>query len=176
MAERSRNIELRPIESVDLPKVWEIVGNPMVAEAIFNNLQTVTQSNFVSILLTTRPGTRSVLLGAWVGTELMGVVSLNDIYDIHRSAVIGVAAVDIGKESRIWALCRVMRALCEHAFDGLNLHSLQSYCFPENKGIRSVIRRFGGELAGTLRKAVYRNGEYGDLLIFQLLKENWIRN
>lgn len=90
----------------------------------------------------------------------------------NRSAEIGIM---IG-EKTFWNRgygTETMRLLLVHGFDTLNLHRIWLQVYEKNKrGIRAY-EKAGFQHEGKYREAHYQNGEYFDVHLMSVLKEEW---
>jgi RimJ/RimL family protein N-acetyltransferase len=63
--------------------------------------------------------------------------------------------------------------LMDYGFDQLNLHRISSFVFAKNERSRRLHRKLGFQEEGMQREIVYRNGEFNDLVVYGLLKNEW---
>ena len=91
----------------------------------------------------------------------------------NRSAEIGIM---IG-EKTFWNQgygTETMRLLLVHGFDTLNLHRIWLQVYEKNKrGIRAY-EKAGFQHEGKYRQAHYQDGEYFDVHLMSVLKEEWL--
>ena len=100
-----------------------------------------------------------------------GNCSLDDIDWVNRNAHFNI---NIGiKEFRSIHFIDLLKIIAEFSFNTLNLNKICGGA--EIPGIVKLHERLGWKKEGVLRKHFYRNGEYVDLEIFSLLKENYLR-
>ena len=59
-----------------------------------------------------------------------------------------------------------VRALADHAFQGLGLHRVEAACVPTNLASRRVLEKAGFELEGRARAYLKINGEWAEHLLF----------
>lgn len=59
------------------------------------------------------------------------------------------------------------------AFNQLNLHRIYTGAYDFNQKSISMLKRLGFEEEGCQRQAVYKNGEYHNVILFGLLKEEF---
>ena len=62
-----------------------------------------------------------------------------------------------------------------HAFNNLNLNRGFLYILEENKRSINLAKKCGFIEEGILRHHIYKNGEYKNLLIMGILKEDFIK-
>ena len=105
--------------------------------------------------------------------EHIGNVSLSSIDYINGNAEL---AAIIG-EKEYWGqgyTTMAFELLIEQAFKELRLERLYYGTSSDNKGPQRFAEKLGFQCEGVRRKAIYKNGEYKDIIEFGLLKEEWI--
>ncbi len=65
---------------------------------------------------------------------------------------------------------RAVSLLVEHAFAHLRAERVQAYVFDWNPGSRRVLEKNGFEQEGRLRRAVHKDGRWGDCLAYGRLR------
>ncbi|HKA23440.1 MAG TPA: GNAT family protein [Candidatus Eisenbacteria bacterium] len=103
----------------------------------------------------------------------IGVSGLHGIDWVNRNAKTGTV---IGERS-VWRKgygTEVMATRTKWAFEELGLHRLQSECYVENVASRRCLEKAGYQLIGTARRRMWRNGAWHDLLLFDILEEDWL--
>ena len=98
----------------------------------------------------------------------VGNVSLQKIHPIHRGAELAIVIGDplargngVGMEA--------CKAIIKHGFDCLNLARIECGTFATNAGMISIAGKLGFEQEGVRRKAVFKEGQYLDVVEFGLL-------
>lgn len=105
--------------------------------------------------------------------RLIGVTYLLNISDINRSAEFGMM---IG-EKDYWgkglgsAACRMT---VSHAFEDLNLNRLELLVLEKNVRAMAVYRKTGFAQEGVLRQAAYKCGQYRDLILMGLTRDQYL--
>ena len=100
----------------------------------------------------------------------VGNCSLDGIDWVNRNAHFNV---NIGvKEYRSIHFLDVLNVMADYAFNTLNLHKLSGGA--EIPGILELHERLGWKKEGVLRKHLFREGEYVDLVLFSLLHEDFL--
>jgi RimJ/RimL family protein N-acetyltransferase len=104
--------------------------------------------------------------------ELIGTIGLYNINRIHRLATwrIRLSPVVQGKGIGYEASYLVL----EYAFSTLNLHKLQSTSFADNTAIIKLLHKLGCKEEGLLRSHYYKDGKYRDVVVFGLLKSDFL--
>ena len=107
--------------------------------------------------------------------KLIGMGSLVKIDSISRSAEFSLQIGDkdfwgmgIGK----W----VTKSIMSHAFNHLNLNRIYLYVLDENKRAQAVYHAAGFQNEGILREAVFKDGEYKDLIVMSVIRREFKSN
>jgi len=96
--------------------------------------------------------------------------SLNDIDWINRTAQHNV---NIGiKKFRSIHYIDSLKTILDYAFNTLNLNKITGGA--EIPGTIDFMKRFGYKQEGVLKQQVFRDGEYHDIVLFALLKEDYL--
>lgn len=66
-----------------------------------------------------------------------------------------------------------LRVMLRLAFGEMNLNRVQLQVYADNARARAAYRRVGFVEEGTLRRARYQDGEYQDIVIMAVLREEW---
>lgn len=105
--------------------------------------------------------------------QLIGVCSLDKVSVIHRGAELGVAI--FSKQHLDQGLgTETLHLLLDYGFGLLNLHRISLTCFEDNLRAQHVYAKLGFKKVGCLRQAIYRNGDYYDLQVMDLLAEEYM--
>jgi RimJ/RimL family protein N-acetyltransferase len=104
--------------------------------------------------------------------ELLGNCGLFKIDPVHRSAEVGIF---IGEESRRseGLGTEALRLLCDYGFNVLNIRSIRLTTYAYNERAAASYRKVGFRDAGRLRKGHFYAGEYHDILLMDLLPEDF---
>ena len=112
-------------------------------------------------------------LGIWHEGALAGMVTLHQVDRINRGAGVGYL-LETGLQGQGIAT-RACRALLGHAFATLNLHRLEISCASRNRRSLALARRLGFRRAGLQRQAQRIRGRYVDVVVLDLLDQEWKR-
>lgn len=110
--------------------------------------------------------------GIIIDEALVGMVYLDQVDLTYRSAVLGIM---IGNKS-FWGIGVAKETYMEvlkYAFNELGLNSIRSKVVATNVNSIKLHTSIGFKVEGTLREAVYRNGEYLDVISLGLLKKEF---
>lgn len=106
-------------------------------------------------------------------TCILGLVSLTNIDQINQSAVLHIMignTADQGKGIGSFAIISMLN----HAFFNMNLHRVELKVLTSNMRARHVYEKCGFSKEGILRNAVFKNGEFVDILLYSILKEEYL--
>ncbi len=104
--------------------------------------------------------------------ELLGNCGLFDIDAVHRCAEVGIF---IGEQSRRGEGfgTEALRLVCDYGFNVLNLRSIRLRTYAYNERAVASYRKAGFRDAGSYRKAHFFAGDYHDVLLMDLLAEEF---
>ena len=169
-------IDLLPLNSdhVELYSKWE--NNPKVRKYARTEIPiTVDESKKYLEQGKSKIRTR-IMFEIWhkKDEKPIGFCEFDDIFWSYRIAHIGYL---IG-EVEYWGKgigTELVKLLLEYGFKELNLHKITVDVVVPNLSSIRCIEKNGFRLEGTLKKEMYIDGKYYDVLKYGLLKEEWIR-
>ncbi|WP_254437930.1 GNAT family N-acetyltransferase [Ruegeria arenilitoris] len=104
--------------------------------------------------------------------QLLGLAGLEGISSVNRDAVV---AMFVEKSARRLGLAvRATALLADFAFRQLGLNRLTSYYRDDNHISRDLVERLGCQVEGTMRQAWYADGEFHDMIVVGVLKQDWL--
>jgi len=107
------------------------------------------------------------------GTDrLLGNCGLLDIEESNRSAEVGIFIGPPEARGKGYGT-EALRLLCDYAFNALNLRSLMLRVYDYNERAIASYRRIGFRELGRRRKARYYGGAYHDVVLMDLLAEEF---
>jgi RimJ/RimL family protein N-acetyltransferase len=104
--------------------------------------------------------------------EVVGGASIYNIKWFNRTAYITIF-VDVDKQGRGFGK-KILAKTLEHAFKVMNLHRLTAEIYEYNESSIRLFESFGFVKEGIMRKAKYINGKYWDIIIYGLLKDEYV--
>lgn len=105
--------------------------------------------------------------------DILGLVSLVDINYINQSAVFHIMIGDKENQGKGIGTFAV-QAMLEHAFFNMNLQRIELSVLESNERARNLYEKMGFSLEGVKRKAVYKAGEFKNMRIYSILKEEYM--
>lgn len=169
-------IRLRAAEHSDLEKFIEWVNDPEVTRGIGLSLpiSSVDEEKWFEAAMQKPQEEKPLVIEMKQGDKwrVIGNTSFFEFDWIVRSAQVGIM---IGDKS-VWNQgygTETMRLLLRHAFQTLNLHRVFLRVNSDNLYAIRTYEKVGFVHEGRLRQAVYRDGEYHDLLMMSVLRTEW---
>ena len=105
--------------------------------------------------------------------EILGLVSLTNINFQNQSAVFHIMIGENENQNRGMGTFAV-RTMLRHAFYNLNLHRVELSVLASNFRAIHLYEKCGFVREGIKRKCNYKNGEFVDMHIYSILKEEFI--
>jgi RimJ/RimL family protein N-acetyltransferase len=103
--------------------------------------------------------------------ELIGAIGLVIDKGFNRAEL----GYWIGKEYWDQGYCtEAARAVLEYGFNQLLLHKITASHFSRNPSSGKVLSKIGMEKEGFLKKHLAKNGEYEDLVVYGILRAEWV--
>lgn len=104
--------------------------------------------------------------------ENVGGVNLNSIDEKNGTFSIGIQ-IDRDHRGKGYGT-RAMRILLKYAFMERRLNKFNDYVLEGNVGSTNMMIKLGCQQEGVRRKVIYTNGEYKDLILFGLTKDEFV--
>ncbi len=106
--------------------------------------------------------------------ELIGMVTLTSLNWINRSADLGII---IGEKS-LWGQGHATEAvfqMLKFGFQERGLHRVSCSILEKNSGSRKVALKCGFKEEGLLREAVFKNGQFQNLIAYAILQDEYAK-
>lgn len=160
----------------DLPALYELFADPRVAEYTdtgpFETLADATKvMMWITQIFDERRGMRWAITLSNAETALIGTCGFNHWHRWNNSAEIGydLAHRHWGKGLATEALRPVIR----FGFERMDLNRIEADVTVGNDGSARVLEKLGFEEEGLMRQRGFWKGEYHDLRLFSLLRQDW---
>lgn len=169
--------KLRPIEKADLEVVtpWfqdieDLARFDRTSRIPFNLAQ--TEDVWGEVFNASGSNSKCWFVVESASGDVLGMVGLEAISPVNRDAVI---AMFVEKSARRLGLAiRATALVADFAFRQLGLNRLTSYYRDDNHISRDLVTRLGCRVEGTMRQAWYADGEFHDMVVVGVLKEDWL--
>jgi UDP-4-amino-4,6-dideoxy-N-acetyl-beta-L-altrosamine N-acetyltransferase len=105
----------------------------------------------------------------------VGACQLHSIHPVHRSAELQIRIGEAADRGHGFG-SEALQLLLKFAFEDLNLHRVQLQVFASNAAALRVYERAGFVREGTLRQAAHIDGQYVDVVVMGILREDHARS
>ncbi len=105
--------------------------------------------------------------------ELIGVVQLDEVSFANGTGWVAIGIGDAAHRGKGYGT-EAMHLLMRFAFLELNLHRLQLSVFSYNEAAIALYEKLGFVREGILREAIHRDGRRYDMILFGLLRTDWL--
>lgn len=103
--------------------------------------------------------------------KLIGTIGFTDYSPTNRRAEVNYALA-----AKYWGRGLTPEALEEaiaFGFGVARLNRIEARCIPENVASARVMEKVGMRLEGTLRQALHTKGQFYDLQVYAILRQDW---
>lgn len=102
----------------------------------------------------------------------IGNIELSVINQRSKRGVLGIVIFNPGYWGKGYG-SDSLKILINFGFSNLNLHSIELEVFENNTRAIACYKKVGLKINGRKREAIYRKGNYNDMLIMDILAEEW---
>jgi RimJ/RimL family protein N-acetyltransferase len=161
-----KNVNLRVIEKEDLPLLVEWVNNPQTDE--FEPLEPQRSKKELEDRYDKRgPDEKSFLIEKKDGNRIGSIGH----YPAGNTLEIGYS---IFPEERGKGYCtEAVQIMVDYLFLSRNIVRVQAHTSIRNKASQRVLEKAGFMKEGLLRKAEFIRGEWTDMVLYSILREEW---
>ena len=170
---RDGNVSLRPSNKADAPDLVRWFNDPEVTRFTGTRfpLYESQEEEFIAKKPSEQPSKIHLLIE--VDGKPIGVISLFDIDYISRTAQTGTVIGEKDSWSKGYGT-RAKILILRFAFDQLNLRKVYSRVIAFNGRSLRYAEKCGYEREAVLKQDRYRDGEYHDLVILSVWRENFM--
>lgn len=166
-------ITLRAIEMDDLELMRDMLNDPEIENLVVGwsfPISKYQQKQWYENNINDKSNLRFIIETPNDGA--VGIVTLTNIDWKNRRATHGIKLAN--KKDRIKGVgTDAVMAIMRYAFDELQLNRLDGNWFESNVGSQKLYTKCGWKIEGNVRQCVYKNGEYRDLKIVGILKNDY---
>jgi RimJ/RimL family protein N-acetyltransferase len=170
---KSARIGLFPLRSIDAPVLLEWIND---RDQVLRNApyKPVSESAHYAWFEAVQKRTDMTMFGIRVleTDKLIGTCQLRGIDSVHRNAELQIRIGDVGSRGVGYGT-EAVRLLLEFAFVDLNLHRVFLHAFATNVAAIRVYEKVGFVREGVLRQAAHINGEYVDVMVMGVLRNEY---
>jgi RimJ/RimL family protein N-acetyltransferase len=174
---KGEKVVLRPNRRTDISLFLKWFNDPEVTQylALYLPMTEIAEEKWIEESSGTRADSDiHLVIEAWDKSagQAIGTIGLHRINLKDRAANFGIA---IG-EKEFWSQgfgSDATRTLLRYGFEQLNLHRISSSVFDFNERSYRMHKKVGFQEEGRRRKAIFKNGQYHDLIEFGLLSDEW---
>lgn len=165
------DFKLRDWKIADIEDVVKHANNYNVAKWLTNQFPYPYDENageiYINSILNDSP---QKVFAIEVNGEVIGSIGIFPQSDIHEKS----AEIGYWLSEKYWGNGIMPKAIAEmvdYGFKTFDIVRIYARPFSTNKGSQRVLEKAGFELEARLKKALYKNGEYLDELIYSKRKE-----
>ena len=161
-----KNINLKLMEKEDLPWYSKWVNDPTFFGE-YNPLEQEAKVEMEKEFDTAPPGRKRFFVEKKDGTKIgvIGVFPVGDLWEI------GIALVP---SERGKSYCtEATTVMIDYLFLSRDLVRLQAHTDQRNAASQRVLEKVGFNKEGVVRKSMFIHGEWRDLLLYSILREEW---
>jgi RimJ/RimL family protein N-acetyltransferase len=171
-----KRIRLRAVSREDLPKFVEWLNDPEVIAGLMVRIpfSLEDEQQWFDSLSKLPQAERPLVIEIQDGEtwRMIGNTSFHAISNIDRAAEFGIM---IGDKS-VWNQGYGREAtwlMLQHGFENLNLHRIYLRVYESNPRAIRAYEKAGYVREGRMRQAIYKNGQYQDVLLMSVLRSEW---
>jgi RimJ/RimL family protein N-acetyltransferase len=174
---KGKSVLLRPVKKSDIAYFLKWFNDPEVIQylGMYLPMTEMSEEKFIEELGTTRATSDAlfvieVIEGA--STKPIGNCGLHRINSKDHNATFGIVIGEKDYWSKSYGT-EATRLLINYGFQQLNLHRISSSAVAFNERSIKLHKKVGFREEGRLRQAMFKNGQYHDLVQFGILREEW---
>jgi len=161
-------INLRPITKDDLEWILRHRNDPVLYNC-FNQAMPLTMEQELSWYENEVLNKKTFAFNICINNTKIGYIALQNINWITRSAEVSHF---IDPEYDPLFITCAHAAICQVAFNALNLNRIHSICFCFNK-VYEVLEKLGFKREGVAKEIGFKNGKYTDGYYMSLMREDF---
>ncbi len=168
------DITLRAIEESDLELLREMINDPEIESMTCGYSYPVSvyqQRKWFESLANRSDELRLIIDTKEHGA--IGTVMLTDIDWKNRTAESHWKIANRIDVRRKGYGTRAVKALIKYAFNELNMHCVYCKVIECNIASQKIVEKIGFKREGILRERIYKNGNYHDVIVWSILKDEF---
>jgi RimJ/RimL family protein N-acetyltransferase len=174
---KGKSLLLRPVKKSDISYFLKWFNDPEVIQylGMYLPMTEMAEEKYIEELGTTRARTDAAFVIEVIegdSTKPIGNCGLHGINSKDNHATFGIVIGEKDYWSKSYGT-EAARLLINYGFQQLNLHRISSTAIAFNERSIKLHKRVGFREEGRLRQAIFKNGQYHDLVQFGILREEW---
>lgn len=168
-----KKITLRPLELNDMPLLNKIINDKEISDMVVGWSKPVTmeeQNTWFKNLV----NDKNIRYAICEKEAAIGTATIRNIDWKNRSAALDIK-IDKNFTKKGYG-CETITLLIEYCFNELNMNRIYVNILKHNKASEKLFAKCGFVNEGMQKEAVYKNGEYHDLLMYSILKKDYQRH
>ncbi len=168
---KSKRVILRPIEKSDLPTMQKWINDPQTNKylSVYLPMRIEDEQDWYEKTLSSD---RNIVFAIIVDEKLVGTMGVHCIDWKDRTAVTGALIGEVEYRNKGYG-SEAKMLLLNYCFNTLNLRKIKSTVFAFNKRSNAYSKKCGYRVEGRLRKEIFVNGSYIDLIQLAVFKKWW---
>ena len=167
------NIYLSPISVDDVEEYAEMVNDIKVSVGLgYLSYTNIIDFESEKELLNSIKKEKRFAVRLLENDELLGNVGFKSVGEIHRTAEMGIMLGNPKYQRKGYGM-EAINLLLDYGFSFLNLRNISLNVFEYNEVAYNLYKKIGFKEAGRLRKAVEILGKTYDVIIMDMLKEEF---
>jgi RimJ/RimL family protein N-acetyltransferase len=174
---KGESVLLRPVKRSDISYFLKWFNDPDVVQyvGLYLPMTEMAEEKFIEELGTTRARSDVILVIEVIegsSAKAIGNCGLHQINPEDHNAIFGIVIGEKDYWSKGYGV-EAARLLINYGFQQLNLHRISSTALAFNEGSIKLHKKLGFVEEGRLRQAMFKNGQYHDVVQFGILREEW---
>jgi len=159
-------VNLRICEKEDLPLVAEWLNDPETM-GVFNPLRQQSKMELEKQYDKATPEERWFFIEKKDGSKIGGMGH----FPVGRLLEIGYSLIP--SERRKGYCTEAVKIMVDYLFLSKEIVRIQAHVDPRNVASQKVLEKNGFKKEGTIRKSLFAKGEWRDMFLYSILREEW---
>lgn len=167
---------LRELERKDLPAINKWRNNPELIALLgapFRYINLDVDIKWYESYMGNRGNAVRCAITEDSSDDILGLVSLVSINYMNQSAEFHIMIGDTQNQGRGLGTFAV-NSMLNHAFNNMNLQRVELTVLEDNTRAKHLYEKCGFVYEGKKRKAKYKNGQFVDMLMYSILKPEFL--
>lgn len=176
---KGKKVLLRPIRKSDISLFLKWFNDPEVTQylGVYLPFTEIEEERWIEELATAKPKRDIVFIVEIIENNITKPIGNCGLYKINQKDQNAEIALIIG-EKDYWGKgygTEALQLLIDYGFNQLNLHRIFGFVIEFNERNIKLCKKLRFKEEGRLREARFKNGRFWDVIIFGLLREEWMK-